>query len=144
IVFDRGRYAPHESKGRGLLSHELVHTVQQLGREPPSVGEELRVAPPASAGEDEARTIAAASAEPHRAAPSRVSQLPSGFHPSASSGNAILQRAVPTFGGDWDTDHYEVVKDLDQNGNPVPAAQNVRGADITLRFKPNNNVNAEL
>jgi hypothetical protein len=145
IVFDRGRYAPHENKGRRLLAHELVHTVQQLGREPPSGGEELRVDPPASAREDEARTIAAAaSAEPQCAVASRASQLLSRIQLSAPSGIAILQRAVPTFGGDWDTDHYEAVKDLDGNGNPVPVAQNVRGADITLKFKPNNNVNAEL
>ena len=30
------------------------------------------------------------------------------------------------------------------SGNAVPAAQNMRGADITLRFKPKNNVNAEV
>lgn len=144
IVFDRGRYAPHENKGRGLLAHELVHTMQQLGREPPSGGEELRVDPPASAREDEARTIAAASAEPHRAVPSRASQLLSRSQSNVPLGKAILQRAVPTSGGDWDTDHYEAVKDLDQTGNPVPAAQNLRGADITLKFKPNNDVNAKL
>ena len=103
-------------------------------------GGDLRVDPPASARENEARTIAAASTAPRRSFPSPTSQLPL----NQPSGSAILQRAVPTFGGDWDTDHYQAVKDLDIYGNPVPAAQKMRGADITLRFKPNNDVNAEL
>jgi hypothetical protein len=29
IVFGEGRYAPHTNEGRGLLAHELTHTVQQ-------------------------------------------------------------------------------------------------------------------
>jgi hypothetical protein len=37
-----------------------------------------------------------------------------------------------------------VVQDVNSSGDPLPAAQGVRGADITLRFKPNNDVNAEL
>jgi hypothetical protein len=144
IVFDRGRYAPNEDKGRGLLAHELVHTLQQSGREPPSSDEELRVDSPTSPEEGEAQTIAATSTAPHRDYPSRASQLLSRSQSNVPFGKAILQRAVPTSGGDWDTDHYEAVKDLDASGNPIPAAQNVRGADITLKFKPNNDVNAEL
>jgi len=144
IVFDRGRYAPHENRGLSLLAHELVHTMQQFGRRSPSASEELRVDPTASAGEDEARSVADASAEPQRAAPSHARQHMSRCQPTAPSGNAILQRAVSTFGGDWDTDNYDAVHDVDQSGNPVPAAQKVRGADITLRFKPNNAVDSEL
>jgi hypothetical protein len=29
VVFDHGRFAPHSTTGRGLLAHELAHTVQQ-------------------------------------------------------------------------------------------------------------------
>jgi hypothetical protein len=136
IVFDRGRYAPHDGAGRSLLAHELVHTLQQSGREPLSDGRPLRVDSPASAGEAEARTIAAASAAPRLSLPSSA---------PTPAGSVLLQRApVPTSGGDWDTDNFQAMKDKDVSGDPVPAAQGVRGADITLRFKPNNGVDAEL
>jgi hypothetical protein len=99
IVFDRGRYAPHDAAGRGLLAHELVHTIQQSGREPPPDGWLLRVDSPASAGETEARTIAAAAALPLRSRPAIT-----------PAGSLILQRAVSTSGGDWETDHYKALK----------------------------------
>jgi hypothetical protein len=54
-----------------------------------------------------------------------------------------LQRAVTTAGGDWDTDYYNTAKDNDGQGNAYPAAANVRGADIKLKFKPNATVDAE-
>lgn len=31
VVFGRGQYAPHTSRGLGLLTHELVHVLQQQG-----------------------------------------------------------------------------------------------------------------
>ena len=136
IVFDRGRYAPHESSGRGLLAHELVHTIQQAGARPPSRDEELRVDPQTSAEEGEASALVAAAAPPGSPALALRSRLRS-LRPA-------VQRAVSTWGGDWSTDNYAAVQDVDGAGAPLPAAQNVRGADITLRFKPNIGVNAEL
>jgi hypothetical protein len=67
-----------------------------------------------------------------------------------SAGNAavsrlVAQRAVNTSGGEWDTDKYDLLKDVDGKGNVFPPAQGVRGADIVLRFKPDaGTVDAEL
>jgi Domain of unknown function (DUF4157) len=135
IVFDRGRYAPHEPKGRGLLAHELVHTIQQAGA-PPSRDGQLRVDPQTSAEEVEAGAVVAAAASQRSPARALRSRL--------RSARPVVQRAVSTWGGDWSTDNYAAVQDVNGAGAAVPAAQNVRGADITLRFKPNTEVNAEL
>ncbi len=142
IVFDRGRYAPREAAGRGLLAHELVHTIQQSGKAAPSGDEQLRVEPSASGGEDEAREIAALAA-PQRSYQSTALQLRSRLRSITPVGTAILQRAVTTSGGDWEADNYSAVQDVDGSGNPTPAVQGVRGADVTIKFKPNNDVNAE-
>jgi hypothetical protein len=55
---------------------------------------------------------------------------------------ARLARAVTTVGGEWDTDVYDIKQD-DNGRGPAPAAQNWRGADITLKFKPGIIANAE-
>lgn len=131
IVFDRGRYAPHEQRGRSLLAHELAHTIQQPGSEQLAGGQELSLDSPASAGEHEARTAA---------------EFPFGsrFRSTAPAPRAVLQRAVPTSGGDWDTDHYEAVRDVDAGGHPRPPAQGWRGANIKLKFTPKPWVDATL
>ena len=65
-----------------------------------------------------------------------------------SAGNAAviraLQRSVKTSGGEWDTDRYAATKDIDNSGSAAPAADGWRGVDITLKFHPNDTVNAEL
>ncbi len=65
-----------------------------------------------------------------------------------SAGNAAvtraLQRSVKTSGGEWDTDRYDPTKDIDNSGSAAPAADGWRGVDITLKFHPNDTVNAEL
>ena len=61
IVFDSGRYPPHDEEGRNLLAHELVHTVQQGRTEPPSSNQRLTVESPDSPTEHETRAIAQAS-----------------------------------------------------------------------------------
>ena len=57
IVFDRGRYAPHDADGRQLLTHELVHTIQQRGATH-STGARLAVDAPDSAAERAASAVA--------------------------------------------------------------------------------------
>lgn len=54
-----------------------------------------------------------------------------------------VARAVTTTGGEWDTDRYDLKRD-DNGQGPAPAAQNWRGVDITLKFKPSGLVDAEL
>ena len=55
IVFGSGQYQPYTSKGRQLLAHELVHTVQQSGT-PKAVPGSLRVSSPGDASETRGRT----------------------------------------------------------------------------------------
>jgi hypothetical protein len=54
-----------------------------------------------------------------------------------------IQRSVNTWGGTWDTDQYDLKQD-EANGTVYPASMGVRGVDITLKFTPNTNVDAEL
>ena len=49
---------------------------------------------------------------------------------------------MTTTGGEWDTDVYDLKQD--ENQGPRPPAENWRGVDITLKFKPSNLVDAEL
>jgi Domain of unknown function (DUF4157) len=62
-----------------------------------------------------------------------------------SSGLAMrrIQRSVTTWGGTWDANPYDKKQD-EANGTAYPAAMGIRGADITLKFTPNANVNAQL
>ncbi|MCP4366860.1 MAG: DUF4157 domain-containing protein [Deltaproteobacteria bacterium] len=55
----------------------------------------------------------------------------------------IIQCAVTTSGGTWDTDQYDLRKD-EVRGRRYPAAMGVRGVDIKLKFTPGNNVDTEL
>ena len=93
IVFGPGRYAPDRGDGRGLLAHELVHTIQQGAAGPPVNRQRLSVEPAASPAEHEARTIAAAA----RAASMQPS-APAG-RPAAASLPLRYGRAQPGFGG---------------------------------------------
>ena len=93
IVFGSGRYAPDRGDGRGLLAHELVHTIQQGAGGPPVNRQRLSVESPASPAEHEARTIAAAS----RAASMQLAAPPG--RPAAASLPLRYGRARPGFGG---------------------------------------------
>lgn len=79
VVFGAGRYAPGTSDGRRLLAHELAHTIQQGGGEPPPAGG-LQVADARGPAEREAeQTAAEAGAErasPLSAAPQAVARQP--------------------------------------------------------------------
>jgi hypothetical protein len=58
IVFDRGRYRPRQAQGLELITHELVHTLQQAAVSPAD-GRALKIDAGGSADEEEARRIAA-------------------------------------------------------------------------------------
>ena len=57
IVFASGRYEPGSDAGNRLLAHELVHTLQQLGRGPPAAAA-LRIGAVGDAAEREADAAA--------------------------------------------------------------------------------------
>jgi hypothetical protein len=87
---------------------------------------------------------AAEGSDPQPAFRSPALLLRSKLRSGPSLGRATLQRVVNTSGGEWDTDKYDLLKDVDQDGNAAPAAQGLRGLDIELKFKPNDLVDAEL
>jgi hypothetical protein len=82
IVFDRGRYAPHQAEGRRLLAHELVHTVQHGRSGSSPVAGPLSVDAAGSAAEHEATRIATGAG---RGAPREPVR-------SAFSGGRVLSR----------------------------------------------------
>ena len=131
IVFGAGEYAPQTRPGRSLIAHELAHVVQQAGT-PAAIQGKPRVGSPHVSAEQ------AADAAAHTVMNSRI---PSGsaalrireqLRTTALSG-PVISRAVTTWGGEFDTDKYELTSDPGQDG-----------VEINLRFKPGSNVNAEL
>jgi hypothetical protein len=79
----------------------------------------------------------------HREAPSAGTMSPARLLRSRLRARA-LQRSVTTSGGEWDTELYDATKDIDSSGNKAPAADGWRGVDITLKFQPGADVDAEL
>ena len=55
VVFGAGEYAPHTSRGKQLMAHELMHVVQQRGAPSPSSADQLTLDAHDSAFEAEAR-----------------------------------------------------------------------------------------
>jgi hypothetical protein len=100
----------------------------------------LRRGQPLQRGDEQAAEASAPQPGFRSAALVLRSKLRSG----GSVGRAMLHRAITTSGGEWDTDKYDLLKDVDGAGKAVPAAQGTRGLDITLKFKPNDLVDAEL
>lgn len=141
IAFASGRFRPNTIEGKYLLAHELVHTAQQerIGNTSANAIGNLTMGSEHDSSEREAHNFATFALRQHQGAGVRRAV-------TAPFRNPILQRApVPTMGGEWSAEGaYEAVKDVDQDGNPLPTAQGWRGANITLTFKPNSNVNAEL
>jgi uncharacterized protein DUF4157 len=68
VVFAGGQYAPSTSKGRRLLAHELVHTIQQ-GHTGDLADASLGVGAPEDAAEREADAVAEDVAATHRELP---------------------------------------------------------------------------
>lgn len=111
IAFNEGAYQPGSGTGRRLMAHELAHVSQQTGglkKEEASSPQTSIYRSPALQMRSQLRT-------------SSLSRL-------------VIQRAITTSGGEWDTDQYDLVQ----------TAAGVRGVDIKLRFTPRSNVDAEL
>jgi hypothetical protein len=127
VVFGGGEFAPSTPTGERLLAHELAHVVQQSAR--PSAAGPVRLGRPGDAAERAADEAASTAGRPGAAGLAVRDRLLA----SAPSG-PVLQRAVKTWGGEFDTDKYDIVKN---------AAGTEAGLEIDLRFKPGKPVNAK-
>jgi hypothetical protein len=78
VVFGGARYQPHTAAGRGLLAHELAHTVQQSAAASPGP---IAVAPADHPLERNARAAAAGRERPHAAAQPILQRQPTGQLP---------------------------------------------------------------
>ncbi|PZV14292.1 MAG: hypothetical protein DCF22_09195 [Leptolyngbya sp.] len=107
-------YGSGKSPGNNdLTAHELTHVVQQTGAAVQRQGTDGVLA----------------------RRESLALQMRSHLRTSSLS-KLMIQRAVATSGGEWDTDQYDLVKDTPALG--------VRGVDVTLKFTPGDSVDAEL
>jgi hypothetical protein len=121
IVFADGQYKP---AGDALLAHELAHVVQQKGF---AATEEPRLGDP-NASSERAVDAAIHDALTFRSPALSIRQQLRAAAPAA----ATIQRAVTTWGGEFDTDVYKLLTD-----------PGVDGVEIELRFKPNEKVDAK-
>lgn len=132
IVFGANEYTPQTKAGRSLIAHELAHVVQQGGT-PAAVQGKLRISSPSDSAEQladaAAHTVIAGETIPDKSAALGVRDILR----TSSLLHSTIQRAVKTWGGEYDTDKYKLL-----------ASPGVDGVDIKLRFKPNKHVDAEL
>ncbi len=131
IVFGAGEYAPQTRSGKSLLAHELAHVAQQGGT-PAAIRGRLSMSNPAESHEQSADAVARAVMNTSMPSGSAALRIREQLRMTALS-SPVIQRAVKTWGGDFDTDKYESTKDPGMDG-----------VEIELRFKPSTNVNAEL
>lgn len=133
IVFGSNAYAPRTEQGRRLITHELAHTVQQQNVPSlPAVQTRLTTSSPADRDEQTADAVAHVVTSGHTLDRSTVTRIRDHLQTTSLS-RPTIQRAVQTWGGEYDTDKYELASDPGMDG-----------VAIELRFKPGKNVNAEL
>ncbi len=147
IHFAPGQFNPNSESGTNLIGHEFTHVVQQRsgGVKPTTMlGKGLSVNED-SGLETEADHLGKRAARGESIAKYQSSGL--GIRNSlrtVQAKSSVIQRAVTTWGGSWDTEQYDLRRDKDPYGRVFPAATGVRGVDIKLKFTPNSNVNAKL
>jgi hypothetical protein len=148
VVFGRNAYVPESESGRFLLAHELAHVVQQRDTSA-SDRSPLEIGHPSDRAEQEAETAAnAALSAPRGRAFTPASGISHriSHHFTASISRRVLRRApkdpdcndekTRTWAGCFDTDWYKKTRD--------PDSKEARyGADIQIRFKPNDKVDAD-
>ena len=127
VVFGPGQYAPETVTGQHLLAHELAHVVQQ--KDQSLLFQPKRI----SVNEDASERRADAAAD---------SFLRGYPMPDLGVGQpGILHRAVKTFGGEFDTSEYIAINDA--KGATKKGVGKTVGANIHLKFKPNDLVEAD-
>lgn len=160
IFFSQGAYNPSSSSGKGLLAHELIHVMQQGGGKVNKVQTKLTVGPASDRYEQEADRVAEQvmamratrlgpavqrQAEEESVGdgaaqsdwPGNCQEASEPDRPAASfvrlSSAGVIQRApVAVSGGEFDTFEY-LASDSDEG----------KGADIALKFDPDNSIGAD-
>ena len=132
VVFGSGQYLPEAREGKRLIAHELSHVVQQQSI-PGIFQRKLSIGSTTGSAELEADAVARAVMQPE-ISPYRSSalQIRRYLHRSSLS-SATIQRAVKTWGGEFDTIKYHKLKKPDRDG-----------VHMELMFEPNQYVDAEL
>jgi hypothetical protein len=133
IVFSPGQYRPETATGRRLLAHELAHVVQQAGA--PSAIQTKDLSTPGDAAERAADAAAHVFGQPEAPDRSLALDLRDTLRATRTH-RPMVQRAVATWAGVFDTSKYDTVLDA--------AKKNEVGVDIELNFKPGKHVDAEL
>jgi nucleoid-associated protein YgaU len=135
IFFRDGAYNPGSSDGQRLLAHELTHTVQQA-RGPvsgtPTAGG-VSISDPGDAFEREAEHQADQLMNSSWSKPTPALPLQPAMQAGSRGFGLVLQRAVDTIGGSFDTDEYAT--ESNASGKEI-------GVRIDLKFTPRDPVNA--
>jgi len=129
VVVHPNEYRPATSDGRQLLTHELVHVIQQR-HAPRAIERPIPIGPATDPAEDEANLAAQAAGQAYRN--SRAAAMP-----ASSYSSPVLQRQLkklPTWAGQFLLNEY-----APQVGEDNP---DVNGATITMHFQPNDLVEA--
>ncbi len=146
VHFAPGEFNPNSSKGKNLIGHEFTHVAQQRAGvvKPTKVLQKGVAINDNQSLETEADTFGKKAAKGEMVSKYRSASL--GMRSSLRTAQAksnVVQMSIDTFGGSWDTDEYKKVKN-EANGVVYPDAAGVRGANIKLKFVPDNEADAEL
>jgi hypothetical protein len=129
IHFAPGQFDPGTETGKNLIGHELAHVVQQRGGGVQSTGVEQ-----SGVTFNNDQMLEQQANEWGGTAASGASVANANTHGNKQAKSGVVQFAKqPSHYGEWFDDTYSLT-----------ASGQRRGVDMTLRFKPNANVNAEL
>lgn len=146
IHFAPGEFNPGSTSGQNLIGHEFTHIAQQRAGvvKPTKALKKGEMINDDRGLESEADNFGRKAARGEAVSKYRSASL--GMRSSVRTAQAksnVMQMAIDTFGGSWDTDEYKTVQD-EANGTVYDPAVGVRGANIKLKFTPNADANAEL
>lgn len=138
VHFAPGEFNPNSAGGQNLIGHEFTHIAQQrAGVVKPTKALKKGV----MVNEDKSLESEADSFGKKAVRGEAISKYRSaglGMRSSVRTAQAksnVVQMAVSTMGGTWDTDNYSLITPSTPEG--------LRGVYIKLKFQPNNTVNAK-